>query len=113
MRPVLGDTMGMSTGGTATRNRVRTIAETIRQRIESSGERIWRLTDFDDLSAVAVRQTLSRLCRLGLTLRARKGAYYQPRLTVSGSNRPNMARIRLLAEGNARVFPSGMAAANM
>src|SRR5262245_14442204 len=103
----------MSTRETKTRARVETIAETVRNRIESSAERPWRLTDFPDLPATAVAQTLSRLCRLGLILRRGKGVYYQPRLTVSGPSRPNMARVRVLAAGCERVFPAGMAAANL
>jgi hypothetical protein len=96
-----------------TRARGETIAKTVRKRIESGPERRWRVADFDDLPAPGVSQTLSRLCRLGLIVRARKGVYYQPRLTIGGPHRPNMARIRVLAANRKRVFPSGLAAANM
>jgi len=88
-------------------------AETVRRRIESSGGRLWRLADFDDLSFAAVAQALSRLSRLGVIQRLGKGQYYQPRLTVIGPYRPNMARIRLLAARHKRVFPAGIAAANL
>jgi hypothetical protein len=88
-------------------------AEIVRRRIESSGGRLWRLADFDDLSFAAVAQALSRMSRLGVIQRLGKGQYYQPRLTVIGPYRPNMARIRLLAARHKRVFPAGIAAANL
>jgi hypothetical protein len=89
------------------------IAATVRARIESSGERFWRLADFDGLPFAAVAQTLSRLARRGLIQRLGKGLYYRPRQTAFGPSRPNLARIRSLATDRKGVFPAGTAAANL
>ncbi len=90
-----------------------TTAQTIRARIESSGERVWRLADFDGMPFTAVAQTLSRLSRQGVIQRLGKGLYYRPRQTAFGPSRPNMARIRSLTAGRKSVFPAGIAAANL
>jgi Family of unknown function (DUF6088) len=89
------------------------IAETVRRRIESGGEKIWRLADFDGLPFTAVAQTLSRLTRRGDILRLGKGLYYRPRKTAFGPSRPNPADIRALPIGRKKVFPAGTAAANL
>ena len=88
-------------------------AETVRARIESSGERLWRLADFDGMPFTAVAQTLSRLSRQGVIQRLGKGLYYRPRQTAFGPSRPNMAHVRSLALGRKGVFPAGIAAANL
>ena len=88
-------------------------AATVRARIESGGERIWRLADFDGMPSMAVAQTLSRLLRRGVIERLGKGLYYRPRQTAFGTSRPNMARVRSLATERKGVFPAGVAAANM
>src|ERR1700684_106989 len=95
--------------GTVTTN----TAETVRQRIESSGERVWRLADFGGLSFAAVAQTLSRLARQGTIQRLGKGLYYRPRQTAFGPSRPNTAQIRSLPIHGKKVFPSGVAPANL
>jgi hypothetical protein len=88
-------------------------AETVRARIESSGDRLWRLADFVGMPFTAVAQTLSRLSRQGVIQRLGKGLYYWPRQTAFGTSRPNMAHVRSLALGQRAVFPAGIAAANL
>jgi hypothetical protein len=88
-------------------------AETVRARIESSGERLWRLADFAGQPSSAVAQALSRLARQGAIERLGKGLYYRPRQTAFGPSRPNMAQIRSLALRHKAVFPAGIAAANL
>jgi hypothetical protein len=88
-------------------------AETVRARIESGGERLWRLADFSGLPFSAVAQTLSRLARQGTIERLSKGLYYRPRQTVFGPSRPNTAQLRSLAFRHKAVFPAGTAAANL
>jgi hypothetical protein len=91
----------------------RNTAHTVRARIESSGERFWRLADFSGLSLTAVAQTLSRLSRQGMIHRLGKGLYYRPRETAFGPSRPNPALMRSLALRHKGVFPAGIGAANL
>jgi hypothetical protein len=95
------------------RARSGTIEETVRTRIEASGGRFWRNDDFGDLPAPGVSQALSRLCRIGVIQRLRRGLYYEACLTIPGPNQPNMALVRTLAARGKRVFPAGMAAAHL
>jgi len=87
-------------------------ASIVRSRIESGGERVWRLADFAGMPGMAVAQTLSRLSRQGIIQRLGKGLYYRPRQTAFGLSRPNAARIRGLP-GRNKAFPAGTAAANL
>jgi hypothetical protein len=103
----------MSTDAKRTQANVENTAQTVRARIESSGERIWRLADFDGLPFPAVAQTLSRLARQGAIARLGKGLYYRPRQTAFGPSRPNTAQLRSLTFGQKAVFPAGTAAANL
>jgi hypothetical protein len=103
----------MRTNESKTRTGAGNTAKTVRTRIESSGERLWRLTDFGGLPLTAVAQTLSRLSRQGLIQRLGKGLYYRPRQTAFGPSRPNMAHIRSLTLRQKAVFPAGTAAANL
>src|SRR5437870_4685099 len=103
----------MRTDEERARTSARTIAEAVRTRIESSGERLWRLADFDGLPLMAVAQALSRLARRGHIQRLGKGLYYRPRQTAFGPSRPNMAHIRSLTLRQKAVFPAGIAAANL
>jgi hypothetical protein len=89
------------------------VAETIRRQIEASGERLWRLADFQGLPFMAVAQTLSRLARRGTLQRLAKGLYYRPRPTAFGPSRPNPARIRTLPLRRQGVFPAGIGAAHL
>jgi len=88
-------------------------AENVRQRIEAGGERVWRLMDFEGMPFSAVAQALSRLSRGGLIQRLGKGLYYRPRETAFGLSKPNSAQISSLRVYRRRVFPAGIAAANM
>jgi hypothetical protein len=85
----------------------------IRQRIESSGERLWRMEDFQDLPFAAVAQALSRLTRAGLIERLSKGIYYRHRPTALGQSRPQPTKLQQLAVTKGPIFPSGLAAANL
>lgn len=89
------------------------VMQSVRQRIERSGERLWRLEDFRDLRFQAVAQALSRLTRAGLIQRLSKGIYYRNRETAFGKSKPNPASIRKLASQRRALFPSGLAAANL
>jgi hypothetical protein len=103
----------MRTSTKKTRAAARSTAETIRARIKSGDERLWRLADFDGLPFRAVAKTLSRLARQGVIERLGKGLYYRPRPTAFGPSRPNMAQVRSLALRQKAVFPAGTAAANL
>jgi hypothetical protein len=103
----------MRTHEKRTRTAAANTAKTVRARIESSGERLWRLVDFEGMPFTAVAQTLSRLHRQGMIQRLGKGLYYRPRQTAFGPSRPNTARIRSLAADRKGVFPAGIAAANL
>jgi len=85
----------------------------IRRRIESEGERLWRLADFSDLPFSAVAQALSRLVRQGHLERLSKGVYYRSRATSFGKSRPSPAAIQKLALRRKNVFPAGLSAANL
>jgi hypothetical protein len=92
---------------------VENVAQAVRQRIEGGGARVWRFADFDGMPFTAVAQTLSRLARQGVIQRLGKGLYYRPRQTAFGLSRPNTAQIRSLPVRQKRVFPAGVAAANL
>lgn len=91
----------------------RRIALSVRRRIDSGGERLWRLEDFRDLPFSAVAQVLSRLTRVGKLQRVSKGLYYRTRQTAFGKSLPNPAEIRKLVLRHKKIFPSGIAAANL
>ena len=84
----------------------------VRQLVEQSGERLWRLQDFGELSFSAVAQALSRLARAGVLERLSKGIYYHPRATAFGKSRPNPSALQKLATHRKKVFPAGVSAAN-
>jgi len=88
-------------------------AQLVRSQIESGGERLWRLEDFESLPIGAVAQELSRLHRKGKLERLGKGIYYRSRPTAFGNSRPNPAMVRRVAAKGAKVFPAGLSAANM
>src|SRR3990167_22201 len=93
--------------------RSHSVAKTIRAQIEAGGERIWRLSDFKNMPATAIAQTLSRLFRLGIIQRLGKGLYYRPKETTFGSSQPNPGKLSALPILGKGVFPAGSAAANM
>ena len=107
---ILPDNSGM---GTRSLPKPGNVAATVRQRTERGGERLWRLEDFSDLPFTAVAQSLSRLTRGGVLQRLSKGVYYRPRQTPFGTSRPNPAAIHKLATCRKKVYPSGIAAANL
>ncbi|MDP9173115.1 MAG: DUF6088 family protein [Planctomycetota bacterium] len=88
-------------------------ASAVRARIENGGERLWRLENFRDLPFEAVAQALSRMARSGQIERLSKGVYYHSRETALGKSRPNPAAIQSLTVKRAKVYPSGIAAANL
>jgi len=85
----------------------------VRRRIERTGERLWRLEDFDDLPFSAVAQSLSRLTREGAIERLSKGVYYRARPTTFGKSLPSPTTIQKLASRRKTVYPAGIAAANL
>lgn len=88
------------------------IAEIVRKKIESGQDRVWRLSDFKNLSFTAVAKALSRLCYSGVIQRIGKGLYYRPRETVFGKSKPSPNDLRNLSTQQ-RVFPSGCSVANL
>lgn len=90
----------------------RPTARIVRDRIEQGGERIWRLSDFQDLPFSGTARALSRLAEDGVVERLSKGVYYRSRSTSFGKSLPNPAAMQKLAAGDRTVFPSGIAAAN-
>ena len=103
----------MRTNQKTTRSGGENTAAAVRRRIESGGERVWRLADFQGMPFTAVAQSLSRLARRGVIRRLGKGLYYRARPTAFGPSRPNVARIRSLPVRLKGVFPAGAAAANL
>jgi hypothetical protein len=93
--------------------KTRRITTLIRQRIESGGERLWRVDDFRDFPFTAVAQALSRMARDGMIERLSKGVYYRNRQTALGKSRPNPAAIQKLAAKTNSLFPAGISAANV
>jgi len=91
----------------------RHVMAAVRRRIEQGGERLWRLEDFRDHSFSAAAQALSRLKREGAIERLSKGVYYRPRSTPFGKSRPSPAAIQRLASAHKRIYPAGIAAANL
>jgi predicted transcriptional regulator of viral defense system len=91
----------------------RAVTATVRHLIETAGERIWRLTDFKELSFQAVAQALSRLARQGKLHKLGKGLYYRPRQTAFGPSLHNPAALRALPLRQKAVFPAGLSAAHL
>jgi DNA-binding Lrp family transcriptional regulator len=103
----------MRTNQKKTGSRAGNTAETVRRRIEASGERVWRMADFQGMPFMAVAQALSRLTRQGVIQRLGKGLYYRSRPTAFGASRPNLAQVRSLPVRRKGIFPAGIAAANV
>lgn len=106
---VLGDNEVMKNR----KDKSNSIAKTVRDQIEAGGERVWRLSDFENMPMTAVAQTLSRLCRRGMIQRLGKGLYYKSRQTAFGPSKPNPSQLRSLPIFGKGVFPAGYAAANL
>src|SRR5437879_5033885 len=86
------------------------VADSVRGRIVSGGERVWRLADFQGLPFTAVAQALSRLCQQGAIQRLGKGLYYRSRKTAFGPSKPNPSTLRALPVGQRKAFPAGVTA---
>jgi len=88
-------------------------AENVRNQIESGGERIWRLDDFENMPFTAVAQALSRLSKQGVIRRISKGLYYRSRQTPFGESKPSPSQLHSLNIQRKEVFPAGNAASNL
>src|SRR5258708_26201124 len=110
---VATDVEAQTMGARTTAQRWKLIARLVRKRIEQGGERLWRHQDFGDLPITPVARTLSRLAERGMIERLSKGVYYHARSTSFGKSLPNPAAVQKLASDQKRVFPSGVAAANL
>src|SRR3990167_4002185 len=89
-------------------------AAVVRCRIKNGGEHLWRFEDFTDQPFPAVAKALSRLAKNGTIERLSKGTYYRTSHTAFGKSQPNFATLQKLAlRGDIRLFPSGIAAANL
>ncbi len=95
------------------RSNIDSTSKVVRERVAESGERFWRLTDFESMPFTAVAQALSRMFRLGLIQRVGKGLYYKPRQTALGLSMPNLSQLRSLPIPGKGIFPAGCAAANL
>lgn len=112
-RKLPGRMAGMTHRTRTARPRDLGTAATVRKRIESGGERVWRYSDFEGLPVSAVSKVLSRLNRRGVIERLGKGMYYRSRMTAFGASRPNRAQIGALPMEGKRIFPAGIGAANL
>lgn len=90
--------------------RPRTSSALIRREIEAQGERLWRLTDFRDLSPSAVASTLARLVKEGKLRRIEPGVYYRSRPTIVGESRPTQQAL-IAAKLPEPLQPTGLTAA--
>jgi hypothetical protein len=88
-------------------------AENVRNQIESGGERIWRLNNFENMPFTAVAQALSRLSKKGSIRRISKGLYYRPRQTPFGESKPSPSQFHSLNIQGKEIFPAGNAASNL
>ena len=102
----------MGTDPQRTRSGATNTAQTVRIRIESSGERLWRLADFGSLPLTAVAQTLSPLSP-GCHRASGQGPVLP---TAAHGVRPEPAQSgpAEVADHTAKgVFPAGTAATNL
>lgn len=88
-------------------------ARKVLSQIEAGGERIWRLSDFENMPFMAVAQALSRLARKGIIQRLGKGLYYRPRQTAFGASKPNTSQLLPMPILKGGIFPAGVSAANL
>jgi|SRR5579862_337268 len=89
----------------------RSVAATVRSRIDRGGARLWKYDDFQDLPATAVAKTLSRLTQEGELKRVAKGVYYSPKETSFGPSIPSGIAVTA-GTVVAAVHPAGLSAAN-
>lgn len=70
--------------------KLKTVAETVRKKIEATEEGYWVYADFSALPATAVSKALSRMANSGMLERVSKGIYYRPRQTRFGKSHPSL-----------------------
>jgi hypothetical protein len=95
----------------SSRQRRRSAAADIRQRVRRGGARYWRHSDFHDLPPAAVAKTLSRLAQEGELRHVEKGVYYRPVPTSFGMSVPSASAMAAQTL-NAPIHPAGLSAAN-
>jgi hypothetical protein len=86
--------------------------ESIRQLIQTGGERFWHHRDLSDYSPATVAKTLTQLVKEGILQRVSKGHYYHPRPTRFGNSQPILAELPHQLT-TAPVYPAGVNAANL
>lgn len=89
-----------------------TTAMQVKRAIEANPGRFWQLEDFPKLSAAAVAQAFSRLCREGLITRYGRGIYYHSRATLLGDAPPPVFELVKLLARKKRVVRAGLSAFN-
>jgi hypothetical protein len=96
----------------APHNQRRSAAQSVRERVNRGGARLWKHADFKGLPPAAVAQALSRLARDDVVQRVAKGVYYHSEPTSFG---PGIASSTTVAAGTitAALHPSGLTAANV
>jgi hypothetical protein len=94
--------------GTSTQ---RSVAETVRDRVDRGGARLWKYHDFQDLPQTAVAKALSRLTQEGFLQRVAKGVYYRPTPSSFGPSMPSASAV-MSGSIPAPVYPAGLSAAN-
>src|ERR1700730_6151506 len=97
--------------GTTPDSGSRSAAQAIRNRVRTGKPRLWKYSDFEDLSPTAVAATLSRLSRSGELQRVSKGLYYRPVPTSFGASMASASSIAAATLASA-VHPAGLSAAN-
>jgi len=90
----------------------RSAADAVRTSVSGSGDRFWKHSDFEHLSALGVATELSRLARKGELQRVRKGVYYRSAPTAFGPSLPAATAAAAQAL-TVPVHPAGLSAANL
>jgi len=89
-----------------------TKTESIRQRIQSGGERFWNHQDLSDYPSATIAKTFTQLVKKGILQRISKGHYYHPRPTRFGYSQPVRSELPYQLT-QTRVYPAGVNAANL
>jgi hypothetical protein len=87
-------------------------SKSIRQLIQSGGERYWKHQDLSDFSTATIAKTFTELVKEGILQRVSKGHYYHSRPTRFGKSHPVQSEIphQLTTDP---VYPAGINAANL
>lgn len=88
----------------------RSVADTVRRRVERSGQRFWRVDDFDVSRAAASRE-LSRLAEAGKLRHVRRGLYWRGKETLLGMSGPSPDKLVMELVGRDGVGPAEWSAA--